>query len=78
VSAAVQRLQDAGVEATATVLRGLARDRVLDFAAEQDADLVVVGASARPSLATRLLGTVPLELLARATRPVLVIPSPKG
>jgi hypothetical protein len=32
VSAAVQRLQDAGVEASATVLRGLARDLVLDFA----------------------------------------------
>jgi len=75
-TAAVQRLQDAGIEATGTVLKGLARDLVLDFAEQQDADLVVVGGSARPPLATRLLGSVPLELLARATRPLLVIPAP--
>ena len=77
-AAAVQRLQDAGIEATGTVLQGLARDLVLDFADQQDADLVVVGASARPPLATRLLGSVPLELLARATRPLLVIPVPRA
>jgi nucleotide-binding universal stress UspA family protein len=76
VARAVQRLQDAGIGATGTVLQGLARDLVLDFAEQQDADLVVVGASPRPPLATRLLGSVPLELLARATRPLLVIPAP--
>ena len=77
-AAAVQRLQDAGIQATGTVLQGLARDLVLDFAEQQDADLVVVGASPRPPLATRLLGSVPLELLARATRPLLVIPVPRA
>ena len=77
-TAAVQRLQDAGIQATGTVLQGLARDLVLDFAEQQQADLVVVGASARPPLATRLLGSVPLELLARATRPLLVIPFPRA
>jgi nucleotide-binding universal stress UspA family protein len=74
-SQALQRLRDAGIDATSTVLQGLARDLVLAFAEEQDADLVVVGASDRAPLATRLLGSVPLELLARATRPLLVIPT---
>ena len=77
-SGAVRRLQDAGVDATATVLPGLARDVVLDFADQQAADIIVVGASDRPALATRLLGSVPLALVARSTRPVLVLTPPRG
>ena len=77
VSAAVSRLQDAGVEATGTVLNGLARDLVLDFADQQAADIIVVGASDRPALATRLLGSVPQALVARSSRPVLVVTPPR-
>jgi len=77
VTGAVQRLRQAGVEATGTVLNGLARDLVLDFAEQQAADLIVVGASDRPALATRLLGSVPLALVARSTRPVLVVTPPR-
>lgn len=73
---AVDRLGAAGVVATATVLAGPARDRILDFADAQGADIVVVGASGRPALATRLLGSVPLALVARSTRPVLVVTRP--
>ena len=75
-TAAVQRLQAAGIEATATVLHGLARDLVLAFAEQQDADVVVVGASDRPPLASRLLGSVPRDLVQRAPCPVLVLPVP--
>jgi nucleotide-binding universal stress UspA family protein len=75
---AVERLAAAGVTATAAVLSGSARDRVLDFAEAQQADVVVVGASGRPALATRLLGSVPLSLVARSPRPVLVVPAPHG
>ena len=76
-TAAVQRLEEAGVEATGTVLNGLARELVLDFAEEQSADIIVVGASDRPALATRLLGSVPLAIVAGSARPVLVITRPR-
>jgi nucleotide-binding universal stress UspA family protein len=76
-AAAVQRLKEAGVEATGTVLNGLARELVLDFAEEQSADIIVVGASDRPALATRLLGSVPLAIVAGSPRPVLVITRPR-
>jgi nucleotide-binding universal stress UspA family protein len=76
-SAAVQRLQDAGVEATATVLQGLARDVVLDFAEEQAADIIVVGRERPAGARHPLLGSVPLALVARSTRPVLVLTPPR-
>lgn len=75
-AAAVERLAAAGVAATATVLAGSARDRILEFAEEQQADIIVVGASDRPAVATRLLGSVPLAIVARSPRPVLVITRP--
>ena len=75
-SAAAARLTAAGVQATSTVLSGLARDQILAFADQQQADVVVVGASGRPAMATRLLGSTPLALVARSTRPVLVVTRP--
>jgi len=75
-SAAASRLTAAGVQATSTVLSGLARDQILAFADQQRADVVVVGASGRPAMATRLLGSTPLALVARSTRPVLVVTRP--
>ncbi len=74
---AQKRLSDAGVAATSTVLQGLAREQVLAFADQQQADVIVVGASSRPTVAARLLGNVPHAMLARAARPVLVIPHPQ-
>lgn len=76
-AAAVERLTAAGVSATGAVLSGPARDRVLDFAQEQQADVIVVGASGRPELTTRLLGSVALALVSRSTLPVLVINAPR-
>jgi nucleotide-binding universal stress UspA family protein len=73
---AEQRLSAAGVQATSTVLPGVAREQVLAFAEQQQADIIVVGASSRPAVATRLLGSVPLAIVSRSTRPVLVVPHP--
>jgi nucleotide-binding universal stress UspA family protein len=73
---AEQRLAAAGVTATSTVLSGLAREQVVAFAEAQQADVIVVGASSRPAVAARLLGSVPLAIVARSTRPVLVVPHP--
>lgn len=75
-SAAVERLAAAGVTATKTVLSGRALDRIIEFAREQEADLIMVGSSTRPAVAERLLGSVPLALIHKARRPVLVISNP--
>src|SRR4051812_27616735 len=48
VAAAVARLADAGIEATAAVVPGRPLPGILDFADHQQADLVVVGSSSRP------------------------------
>ena len=75
-AAAAERLTSAGVRATPTVRSGLARDQILAFAEQEQADVIVVGASTRPAVATRLLGSTPLALVARSTRPVLVVTRP--
>jgi nucleotide-binding universal stress UspA family protein len=77
-SAAVQRLLDAGVEATGTVLPGRPVERILEFAAAEKADLIVVGSSSKPAVAQKLLGSVPLTLIRRSERPVLVIHRAEG
>jgi nucleotide-binding universal stress UspA family protein len=76
--AAAAQLTAAGVSATSTVRSGLARDQILAFAEQEQADVIVVGASTRPAVATRLLGSTPLALVARSTRPVLVVTRPRG
>ncbi len=65
-----------GIEATKTVRSGPALDRILQFAEEENADLIVVGSSARGRLATAVLGSVPLGLVQRSRRPVLVVTGP--
>ena len=76
VDAAVARLAEAGVAAEAVVLSGRPLQRIIDFAEERQADVIVVGASTRPAVAERLLGSVPLQLIEKASRPVLVVTRP--
>jgi nucleotide-binding universal stress UspA family protein len=71
-----RRIADAGVEATADVRPGKVVPGILLYAEEQDADLIVVGASTRGRVARRVLGDVPLELVQRSRRPVLVVSAP--
>jgi nucleotide-binding universal stress UspA family protein len=70
------RLRDKGVEATAEVRAGKVVSGILLYAEEHDADLIVVGASTRSAVARRILGDVPLELVQRSRRPVLVVSAP--
>lgn len=74
--AAAVRLSGAGIEASRTVLPGRPAEQIIRFAAEQRADLIVAGSSVRPAMAQRLLGSVPLTLIEKAGRPVLVITRP--
>jgi nucleotide-binding universal stress UspA family protein len=69
----LERLRAAGVQADGDVRSGPVTPGVLVYAEEQDADVIVVGASTRGKVARRVLGSVPVELIQRARRPVLVI-----
>jgi nucleotide-binding universal stress UspA family protein len=76
VDGMLERLRGRGVEAAGEVRPGKVVSGILLFAEEQDADLIVVGASRRGAIAKRVLGDVPLELVSRSRRPVLVISNP--
>lgn len=73
---AAERLAAAGVDVTHAVRSGAALGAILDFAEEQRADLVVVGSSTRRGISERLLGSVPLALIEKSPRPVLVVTQP--
>ena len=71
-----ERLREQGVEATADVRPGKIVRGILMYAEEVEADLIVVGASRLGPVARRLLGDVPLELVQRSRRPVMVVSPP--
>ncbi len=73
VDAIVERLAAAGIQAEGEVRPGKAVPGVLLYAEEKDADVIVCGASTKGRVARRVLGSVPVELIQRARRPVLVI-----
>jgi nucleotide-binding universal stress UspA family protein len=73
VQAFVERLRSAGVQADGDVRSGAVTRGILLYAEEKEADVIVVGASNKGRVARRMLGSVPVDLIQRARRPVLVI-----
>ena len=71
-----ERLRGQDVEATADVRPGKVVRGILLYAEEIEADLIIVGASRLGRVARRLLGDVPLELVQRSRRPVMVVSPP--
>lgn len=71
-----ERLADAGVEAEPVTRAGPAVATAIDFADELDADLIVVGASRHRAMVKRLLGSLPLGLVQKSGRQVLVVTEP--
>jgi len=69
----VERLRAAGIEADGDVRSGAVTRGVLLYAEEKEADVIVCGGSSKGRVARRVLGSVPVELIQRARRPVLVI-----
>lgn len=69
----------AGLDATgrAVVASSSVADAILDVAAELDASAVVIGTRGHTGVKSLLLGSVSHQLLQRASRPVVVVPSPK-
>jgi nucleotide-binding universal stress UspA family protein len=78
IDQAVARLRAAGVTAEGAVRSGAVVRGVLLYAEEENADLIVCGASTKSAMARRVLGSVPVELISRSRRPVLVITPPSG
>jgi nucleotide-binding universal stress UspA family protein len=76
--AIAEQVRAEGAQAEAHTLHGPVVRSVLLFAEDRDADLIVAGASTRGPVSRRLLGSVPIELIRRARRPVLVITPPGG
>jgi nucleotide-binding universal stress UspA family protein len=74
--ALARRLADAGIEASVTVLPGRPVPAILEFAEREQADIIVVGSSSKPAVAARLLGSVPLDLVRKSPRPVLMVTHP--
>jgi nucleotide-binding universal stress UspA family protein len=70
------RIREHGIEANAETRSGKVVAAILLFAEERDADVIVVGASTLGRVARKVLGDVPLELVQRSRRPVLVVSSP--
>jgi nucleotide-binding universal stress UspA family protein len=69
----LERLRAAGADAEGDVRSGTVTQGILLYAEEKDADVIVCGASTKGRVARRILGSVPVELIRRARRPVLVI-----
>jgi nucleotide-binding universal stress UspA family protein len=69
-----QLAADRGQSVTTTLLEGAPAVRIGEYAAEQDADLVVLGRQGLTGLGRRLLGGVTENLLHRSDVPVLVSP----
>ena len=76
VNSMVAHLKAAGIEVTGEVRQGRVTRGILLYAEEREADVIVCGASTRGAVATKVLGSVPLELVQRSRRPVLVITPP--
>ncbi len=70
------QIREHGVEANAATRAGKVVPGILLFAEETDADVIVVGASTLGKVARKILGDVPLELVQRSRRPVLVVSAP--
>jgi len=74
--AMAERIASRGVDVVAEHRAGPVVRGILVFAEEQEADLIVVGATSRGPVARRMLGNVTTRLIERSRRPVLVITPP--
>jgi len=60
------------------VHEGDAVDEILKTAEKLDSDIIILGAHGKGILSHTFLGSVSEKVLRRSTRPVLVVPIPKG
>ena len=72
-SEAAGRLREAGREADAAVGRGDPAAEIVTFAADREADLIVIGSRGRSAVAEIVLGSVARNVLAGSQASVLVV-----
>lgn len=71
------QLAEEGVAATPVARSGPAAATTIEYADEIDADLIIVGSSRRRGgVVRRLMGSLPLDLVQRSGRQVLVVTEP--
>ena len=71
-------LREAGIEATALLVRGPIVDTVLDQAKRLEADLIIVGSHGFGALYDLLVGSESRGILKKTEIPVLVVPIKDG
>jgi nucleotide-binding universal stress UspA family protein len=67
-----------GVKATARVLRGVSDSAIIEAAAAERSDLIVLGTHGRSGLSRFLLGSVAQRVIATAPCPVMTIHPPES
>ena len=70
----VEELADDGISARTVARTGRIAGEILAAAAEENADLIVIGTAGRAKLTAMLTGSVVDEVVRKASRPVLVVP----
>ena len=73
-----ERAADAGVEdVTSEVIHGIPHETILEYADEEDVDLVVMGTHGRTGLEHYLLGSVTEKVVRTSDVPVLTVRAPE-
>lgn len=71
-----RRGADAGIDVSTTIDRGVPHEVILDYVANNDVDLVVLGVRGRSAFKTILLGSVAEAVLQSASVPVILVGDP--
>ncbi|MFB6172671.1 MAG: universal stress protein [Haloarculaceae archaeon] len=75
VDAAVARAEQRDLSVEASVLSGAPHRAILDYAADREVDVIVVGTHGRTGVERVVLGSVAERVVRRADVPVLVVPA---
>jgi nucleotide-binding universal stress UspA family protein len=76
ISNMAQRLHNEGLAARAEVLYGRAADKIIDFAAKNDVDLIIMSSHGRSGISRWAMGSVTDRVVNHSLAPVLVVSSP--
>lgn len=69
----VTKAEDSNVDVDTAILEGIPAEEILSYTAENNIDVIVVGARGRSAFKRALLGSTTEQLLAEATVPLFVI-----
>jgi len=75
ISRVAAGLQSDGIKAEAVALYGTAADKILDYAAQNDIDLIIMATHGRSGISRWWMGSVAEKVISEAPTPVLVVQS---